>query len=110
MLAMTNADGAAALVAAVPGAAADPQVVATGLRASVAVPRELRVAALLRALDSEARDVRRAALFAAPELWTDAVEKKVEAMAAGDPDAEVRANAASAKQRGAANRPSQDPP
>jgi hypothetical protein len=101
MLAMTNADGAAALVAAVPGAAADPQVTATALRAAIPVAQELRVAALLRALDAEQPDVRRAALFAAPTLWTDAVGKKVAEMAAHDEDASVRADAADAKQRGA---------
>jgi len=98
-LAMTESDGAAALVAGIPGGAADPQVVATALRGSAA-PRELRVAALLRALAHEERDVRRAALFAAPLLWTDAVAAKVAELAARDPDPGARANAAEAMARG----------
>ena len=99
MLAMSNAEGAAVLIAAVPGDAADPQVVATALRAVIPVSREARVAALLRALDSEERDVRRAALLAAQSLWTDAVEKKVSALAANDADAEVRTEAADVRVR-----------
>jgi hypothetical protein len=99
MLAMSNPDGAAALVAAVPGDAADPQVTATALRAAIPVSQELRVAALLRALDSENADVRRAALGAAPTLWNDAVEKKVAEMAANDPDPSARADAQDAKAR-----------
>jgi hypothetical protein len=101
LLAMTNPDGAAALVAAVPGDSADPQVTMTALRAATPVPRELRVAALLRALDSDQRDVRRAALDAAPKLWTDAVAAKVAEMAASDPDPRVRADAQDAKTHGA---------
>ena len=101
MLAMTNAEGAAALVAAVPGEAADPQVVATALRGTSPVAHALRVSALLRALDSDERDVRRAALVAIPALWTDAVEAKVSEMAAHDADAAVRADAADAKTRAA---------
>jgi len=98
-LAMTQSDGAAALVVAIPGGAADPQVVATALRGT-AVQRELRVAALLRALTSEERDVRRAALFAAPLLWTDAVAAKVAELAAQDPDPGAQADAKEAMARG----------
>jgi hypothetical protein len=97
MLAMTNADGAAALVSLVPGDAADPQVVATTLRAAIPVSHEARVAALLRAFDSDASEVRRAGLIAAQSLWTDAVGKKVSELAARDPDPEVRAEAVEVK-------------
>jgi hypothetical protein len=96
MLALTNAEGAAALMDAVPGAAADPQVVAMVLRAVIPVSREARVAAVQRALDSDASEVRRAGLFAAPSLWTDAVAKKVSGLAAHDPDPDVRTEAAEA--------------
>ncbi len=98
-LAMTQNDGAAALVTAIPGGAPDPQVVAAALRGA-SVDRELRVAALLRALEDDDHDVRRAALFAAPLLRTDAVAAKVAALAAQDPDPGVRADAQEAKARG----------
>jgi hypothetical protein len=98
-LAMTQSDGAAALVEGIPGGAADPQVVSTALRGP-AVQRELRVAALLRALAHEEPDVRRSALFAAPWLWTDAVAAKVAELAAQDPDPGARADAQEAKARG----------
>jgi hypothetical protein len=100
MLAMTQADGAAALVEGIPGEAADPQLIATALRAVIPVARERRVAALLRALADEERDVRRAALSAAPALWSDAVAARVATMAASDPDPQVRADAQNAKARG----------
>jgi hypothetical protein len=102
MLAMTNADGANALVAAMPGASADPGVVATALRAATTVDPDARSAALLRSLDSDDRDVRRAALFSAPTLWNDAVGKKVTEMSAHDVDPEVRADATDAKLRATA--------
>ena len=98
-LAMTQSDGAAALVEGIPGGAADPRVVSTALLGP-AVQRELRVAALLRALAHEEPDVRRAALFAAPLLWTDAVAAKVAELAAQDPDPGARADAQEAKARG----------
>jgi hypothetical protein len=98
-LAMTQSDGAAALVTAIPGSAADPQVVAAALHGA-SVDRELRVAALLRALADEEHDVRRVALFAAPLLWTDAVAAKVAELAAQDPDPGARADAQEAKARG----------
>jgi hypothetical protein len=98
-LAMTQTDGAAALVEGIPGNAADPQVVATALRGP-AVERERRVAALLRALADDERDVRRAALFATPLLWTDAVAARVAELAAHDPDPGTRADAQEAKARG----------
>ena len=101
LLAVTQADGAAALVEGIPGEAADPQVIATALRAVIPVAREQRVAALLRALADEERDVRRAALNAAPTLWTDAVAARVATMATSDPDPQARADAQSAKARGA---------
>ena len=100
MLAVTQADGAAALVEGIPGEAADPQVIAIALRAVVPVAREQRVAALLRALGDEVRDVRRAALDAAPTLWTDAVAAKVAEVAASDPDPRARADAQNAQARG----------
>jgi len=100
MLAVTQADGAAALVEGIPGEAADPQVIATALRAAIPVAREQRAAALLRALADEERDVRRAALDAAPALWTDAVAAKVAEIAASDPDPRARADAQNAKARG----------
>jgi hypothetical protein len=98
-LAMTQADGAIALIEGIPGEAADPQVVATALRGTGAT-RALRVAALLRALEDEKPDVRRAALFATPLLWTDAVAAKVVELAAQDPDPRARADAQEAKARG----------
>ncbi len=99
-LAMTQLDGAAALAAAIPGGAADPQVVAIALRGSDTSLREQRIAALLRALAHEERDVRRSALFAAPLLWNDAVAAKVAELAAHDPDPGARADAEEAKGRG----------
>jgi hypothetical protein len=98
-LAISNADGAVALASGVPGKAADPQVVAAALRVS-SVPNELRTAALMRSLANEERDVRRAALFAAPLLWSDAVAAKVAELAAHDPDPGVQADAQDAKARG----------
>jgi len=100
LLAVTQADGAAALVEGIPGQGADPQVIAIALRAAVSVAREQRVAALLRALADEERDVRRAALAAAPALWTDAVAAKVTELAASDPDPRARADAQDAKAQG----------
>ena len=98
-LAISSPDGAAALAAAIPGKAADPQVVAAALRVSSA-SREVRSDALLRALANEGRDGRRAALFAAPLLWSDAVAAKVAELAAHDPDPGVRADALDAKTQG----------
>ena len=43
--------------------------------------------------------MRRAALLAAPTLWTDAVAEKVAEMAANDPDPRVRADAGDAQGR-----------
>lgn len=105
MLAMTNPDGADALVTAVPGEGADPGVVATALRAATTVAPDLRTAALLRSLDSDDRDVRRAALVSAPTLWNDAVARKVAAMSAHDVDPEVRIDATEAKLRATATTP-----
>jgi len=44
--------------------------------------------------------VRRAALFAAPLLWTDAVAAKVAELAAQDPDPGAQADAKEAMARG----------
>jgi hypothetical protein len=98
MLAITQADGAAALLAGLPGDSADPQVVAIALRAP-GLPRESGEAALLRALADDDREVRRAALLIAPTLWSDAVQEKVVTMVTSDPDPGVREDAADAKGR-----------
>jgi hypothetical protein len=100
LLAVTQPDGADALVAGIPGESADPQVTAIALRAATSVAREQRAAALLRALADEDRDVRRAALQAAPALWNDAVAAKVAGMATSDPDPRARADAQNAKAQG----------
>jgi hypothetical protein len=93
LLAISDPAGASVLVDGVPGDAADPQVVATALRGSPGLPQAQREAALLRALAHEERDVRRAALLAAPMIWTPAVAAKVSALGASDADPEVRADA-----------------
>jgi hypothetical protein len=93
MLAITNDAGASALVAGIPGAAGDAQVVATALRGSANLSRESREAALLRSLAADERDVRRAALMVAPLAWTQAVAAKVAELAQSDPDQDVREDA-----------------
>jgi hypothetical protein len=93
MLAITNDAGASALVAGIPGAAGDAQVVATALRGSANLSRESREAALLRSLAADERDVRRAALMVAPLAWTEAVAAKVAELAQSDPDQDVREDA-----------------
>lgn len=100
LLAATNPAGADALLAAVPGPAEDPQVVATALRATATMPRERREAALLRALAHEDREVRRAALLSAPMVWTETVAAKVAEIAKGDPDPGLREAAMDAMSRG----------
>lgn len=99
ILAATHPEGLAALLAGVPGATADPQVVATALLAPGDVSRAARSAAVLRALGHEDRDVRRAALQAAPAYWTDAVAAKVAELAASDADPEARRAAVDARLR-----------
>jgi hypothetical protein len=99
MLAITHDAGAATLVAGIPGAAGDPQVVATALRGGLNLSREAREGAILRSLGSAERDVRRAALLVAPLSWSDAVAAKVAELAQNDPDPDVRMDAQDVKSR-----------
>ncbi|RIL01928.1 MAG: hypothetical protein DCC71_17035 [Proteobacteria bacterium] len=101
MLAMSHPDGGAALVAAIPGAAPDPQVVATAIRASIAAPPAQREAALLRALAHDDEQVRRAALAVAYSAWSDAVAARVAALEHADPAEAVRLEARDARTRAA---------
>jgi hypothetical protein len=92
-LAISHPDGAAALVAGTPGDAPDPQVIAIALRATAGVARESRDAALLRSLDHETVDVRRAAVLSAASLWSDPIAARLQDMATSDPDADVKLDA-----------------
>jgi hypothetical protein len=98
-LAASQSDGAAALVAGIPGESPDPQVVAVALRGTPSVGREAREAALLRSLAHREAGVRRAALLAAPDLWNEAVAAKVKQLAAEDPDVDVKEDAQDAVAR-----------
>jgi hypothetical protein len=92
-LASTNSDGAAALVAGIPGSAPDAQVVAIALRGTPSVPEPQREAALLRALSAADPIIRRAALMGATSVWSDAIKTRIEVMAAGDADHDVQTDA-----------------
>jgi len=92
-LASTNPDGAAALVAGIPGSAPDAQVVAIALRGTPTVPAPQREAALLRTLADGDSTVRRAALMGATSVWTDAIKARVQALAEGDADHDVQSDA-----------------
>lgn len=92
-LASTHPDGAAALVAGIPGESPDAQVVAIALRGTPSVAKEPHEAALLRALADGDANVRRAALMSAALIWNDAIAGKIHELAASDPDQDVKSDA-----------------
>ena len=92
-LASTNPDGAAALVAGIPGNAPDAQVVVIALRGTPGVPQPQREAAMLRSLSDADANVRRAALLGATAIWTDAIKARVEQLATSDADHDVQSDA-----------------
>jgi hypothetical protein len=90
-LAVRDPAAAQALLAAVPGDGADPQVVAWALRAGLAFPGAALEAAFLRALSDPDGEVRRAAVGVAGFGVRDAaVAAKLRELAGSDPDDGVR--------------------
>jgi hypothetical protein len=94
-LATTNPEGAAALVAGIPGSAPDAQVVAIALRGTPSVPLPQREAAMLRTLSDADPNVRRAGLLGATTVWTDTIKARVQEMATSDADHDVQSDAQS---------------
>jgi hypothetical protein len=95
-LAGTNQAGAGALLAGIPDASPDAQIVNSALSAGSLLKAPELEAALERALANEDVEVRRAALRVASSTWSDRLAAMIRDLSEHEPDPALRAEAASA--------------